>query len=105
MQRGEQLSQALFKRPIKHVLLLHIGALDSEMLDELLTAYEKEGVKFIGLSDAVKDPVYAIDPAFAATRGSEITYQVMTSRKLTLSDLGMKKYEDYPEAKLEKLCQ
>jgi peptidoglycan/xylan/chitin deacetylase (PgdA/CDA1 family) len=106
MKRAKLLSQALFKHPIKHILLLHIGAMDAEMLDELLTAYEKIGVKFIGLSAASKDPVYQIDPEVVGKRGSELTYQVMQSRKLTLKDLGIPSYGDqYPEEKLEKICR
>jgi peptidoglycan/xylan/chitin deacetylase (PgdA/CDA1 family) len=106
LERAGQLSQALFKKTIKHILLLHIGAFDAEMIDSLLTAYEKAGVKFIPLSEAVSDPVYELDPMIALKSGSEFTYQMMLSRHLKLSDLGMQSYGDlYPEKKLESICR
>jgi peptidoglycan/xylan/chitin deacetylase (PgdA/CDA1 family) len=102
--RADKMAKALFHRPIKHILLLHIGAFDAEMLTPLLKAYQANGVKFIGLNEAMKDEVYAIDPGLASKRGSELTYQVMQSKKLKLQDLGLTAYLDYPEQKLEKLC-
>lgn len=104
LDRAETLSQALFKRSIPHVLLLHIGAFDAEMIDKLITEYKKKGVEFIPLSEAQKDEVYSLDPAVAAKWGSELTYQVMKARKLSLSDVGLQKYESYPAEKLEKIC-
>jgi peptidoglycan/xylan/chitin deacetylase (PgdA/CDA1 family) len=52
-------SQRLWGRPIKHVLLLHIGELNARTLDRLLTQYEKEGARFVSLSDALTDPIYS----------------------------------------------
>ena len=104
LTRADAMSQALFKRSIPHVLLLHIGAFDSEMLETLILEYKKKGVVFVPLSEASQDEVYAIDPGFAAKRGSELTYQVMKQRNLTLKDLGLAPYLDYPETKLEQLC-
>ncbi|HZJ54251.1 MAG TPA: polysaccharide deacetylase family protein [Myxococcaceae bacterium] len=34
-------------RPVPHVLLLHAGSFDAHVLDRLLTAYEKAGVRWI----------------------------------------------------------
>ncbi|MEK2645164.1 polysaccharide deacetylase family protein [Bdellovibrio sp. BCCA] len=105
LDRAEVLSQSLFKRSIPHVLLLHIGAFDAEMIDKLITEYKKKGVEFIPLSEAQKDEVYSLDPALPAKRGSELTYQFMNARNLKLADVGLKKYEDYPEEKLQTICQ
>lgn len=104
LDRAEVLSKSLFGRSIPHILLLHIGAFDTEMLDQLLTNYEKKGVVFVPLSEAMKDEVYSIDPAVAARIGSELTYQVMKSRQLTLKDVGLEKYEGYSLPKLEATC-
>jgi peptidoglycan/xylan/chitin deacetylase (PgdA/CDA1 family) len=103
--RAETISHALFKRSIPHILLLHIGAFDTEMLDTLLTEYKKMGVVFIPLSEASQDKVYAIDPGLPAKWGSELTYQIMKSKKLGLADVGLKKYEDYPDEKLTQFCR
>ena len=50
----------LLGRPIPHVLLVHAGAFDAVMFDELLTQYETMGVEFISLDQALADPVYDI---------------------------------------------
>ncbi|MNL21596.1 Polysaccharide deacetylase [compost metagenome] len=103
--RAETISHSLFKRSIPHILLMHIGAFDAEMLDTLLTEYKKMGVVFIPLSEANQDEVYSIDPGLPARQGSELTYQIMKSKNLGLADVGLKKYEDYPEDKLAKICR
>ncbi len=104
LERARILQKGLFKREIPHVLLLHIGAFDAEMLDKLLTAYEKNGVKFVSLVQAEKDEVYAVDPGIAAKWGSELTYQILNARGKKLKDVGLMKYDGYPAAQLEKIC-
>jgi len=56
---SRELSAKLFNRQVKHILLLHAGAFDALMLDELLSAYRVDGVTLIGLDSAVQDPAYA----------------------------------------------
>lgn len=105
LHRAEQISQGLFHRSISHILLLHVGAFNAEMMDELLTAYEKEGVEFIPLSEAAKDEVYAIDPAVIYDHGgSEFTFQIMKARGLTQKDLGLERYDGYPGEELKSVC-
>lgn len=104
LERSEQLSLALFKKDISHILLLHIGGFDAEMLDQLLTLYESKGVEFIPLSQAVRDDIYAFDPGIPAKWGSEFTYQVLKARKLTLKDVGMSPYTGFPENELGEIC-
>ena len=58
LQWSVAVANDLFKRPIRQVLLMHVGAFDATMLDQLLTVYEAAGVRFISLDDALKDPVY-----------------------------------------------
>jgi len=48
----------LFGRPIKQVLVLHFGALEALVLDDVLRAYERTGVTLIGLDAAMRDPAY-----------------------------------------------
>lgn len=104
LERSELLSQKLFNRSIKHILLLHIGGFTTEMLDELLSLYKKKGVEFIPLSEALTDPVYELDPGVVSLHGSELQYQVLKSRGLTLQDIGMKPYEGFPWKKLKNVC-
>jgi hypothetical protein len=78
--------------------------MSAEMLEEVLIRYEKEGVEFISLSEALKDEAYKIDPGYTFEWGAEFTYQVMKSRGLKPKDIGLEPYNGYPKAKMEGLC-
>jgi peptidoglycan/xylan/chitin deacetylase (PgdA/CDA1 family) len=52
------LSKQLYNRDIPYVLLMHIGALDAEMLPRLLALYRTRGFKFVTLQEAQRDPFY-----------------------------------------------
>jgi cellulose synthase (UDP-forming) len=67
---SEQTAETLVQRPIKQILLLHVGAFDALALDDLLSAYEERGVRFIPVQEALEDPVYGIDPKVTG-RGQE----------------------------------
>jgi peptidoglycan-N-acetylglucosamine deacetylase len=54
------LSAQLFKRQIKHILLLHADALDAAVLDDLLRAHRDDGADLVGLESALQDPAYAM---------------------------------------------
>lgn len=75
-------SKDLFGRDIRHILLLHIGAFSAEMMDELLDFYKKKGVEFISLKEAVKDPVYKVDPEYVAPKSKNFLDQIEISKGL-----------------------
>lgn len=52
------LSHRLYGRDIPYVLLMHIGALDAEMLPRLLELYRLRGFEFVTLPDAERDDFY-----------------------------------------------
>lgn len=54
-------SNILFHHDVKNILLVHLGPFDAVMMDDLLTAYEKQGVQFISLPEALTDPVYQLN--------------------------------------------
>jgi peptidoglycan/xylan/chitin deacetylase (PgdA/CDA1 family) len=60
-------SHVLLGRGMKHILLLHLGAADADVMDELLSAYEKMNVQWISLDDALGDEAYAVDPRVTDT--------------------------------------
>ena len=103
LDQTEKITTYLFKRPVKHILLLHVGAFDAEMLNDLLKLYKKKGVKFISLSEAAQDEIYAIDPMVVGKSGSELHFQVLKSRGLKLKDTGAGSVT-YPEDELAKIC-
>lgn len=99
------LSMMLFNRDIKNVLLIHVNSITADMLDELLTAYEKQNVKFISLKDALSDEVYKINPNVVRDRAYTFLNQVRLSRGLNNPDIVTKLYESLPEDQLNKLCR
>jgi peptidoglycan/xylan/chitin deacetylase (PgdA/CDA1 family) len=56
-------SEAIVGRAFPQVLLVHAYALNADWLDEILTALENQGYRWISLEQALEDPVYdrAID--------------------------------------------
>ena len=54
-------SHQLYGRDIPYVLMMHIGALDSHMLPQLLALYRKDGFRFVSLAKAEADPAYRSD--------------------------------------------
>lgn len=102
---AHELSTMLFKKDIKNVLLIHINSFTAEMLDELLTSYENQGVKFITLSEALNDPVYKINPNVIRERAYTFLNQVPLSKHLKNPDVVEKLYESLPEDKLNQLCR
>jgi peptidoglycan-N-acetylglucosamine deacetylase len=69
-------------RPVPHVLLLHAGAFDAHVLDRLLAAYEKAGVRWISLDEALADPVYRREPDPPRSWRAELPVQMIRARQL-----------------------
>lgn len=57
------LSQQLFQRSVKHVLLLHTNAINAAFLPDVIAMFRSKGWTLIGPEQAWHDPVYAIKPA------------------------------------------
>lgn len=102
---SHELSTMLFNRDIKNVLLIHINAITAEMLDELLSAYEQKGIKFISLSDALNDDVYKINPDIVRDRAYTLLNQIRLSKGLKNPDIVEKLYNSLPEDELNKICR
>ena len=95
-----KLSAMLFGRDIKYVLLLHIGALDSEMLPDLLELFKKQGFHFVSLEDAQKDPAYQSDPDAALKFGGTLLEQLTEAKHLKYPP-----HADRPMEKLDAVCR
>lgn len=102
---SHELSTMLFNRDIKNVLLIHINSFTVEMLDELLTHYEKQNIKFISLNNALSDPVYQINPNVIRERAYTFLNQIRLSRGLANPEIVNKLYNSLPEDKLNQLCR
>jgi peptidoglycan-N-acetylglucosamine deacetylase len=95
-----KLSVMLFGRDIKHVLLLHIGALDSIMLPDLLDLLKKQGFDFVSLEEAEKDPAYQRDPGAALLHGGTFLEQLTEAEHLNYPP-----HIDRPIEKLDAICR
>lgn len=93
-------ARALLGRPIEQILLLHMGAFDALVLDDLLTRYERQGVRFVSLDRAMADPAYALEPRRPAAWEGTFLSQVSESR-----DKGTLPEPVLPEALLSALCR
>jgi len=100
MKLGRELSEQLFQRDIKYVLLMHIGAFDAQMLPQLLAQMKQQGFKFITLEEAQKDPAYDIDPDVVMKEGTILQEQIMQARSLPLPP-----HAEKPMKQLQELCR
>lgn len=95
-----KLSVMLFGRDIKYVLLMHIGALDSILLPDLLDLFKKEGFDFVSLEEAEKDPAYQSDPDAALLHGGTFLEQLTEAKHLKYPQ-----HVDRPMDKLDAICK
>jgi peptidoglycan/xylan/chitin deacetylase (PgdA/CDA1 family) len=99
LEWSQATSQAVFGRDIKHILLLHIGAFDAAILDDLIGAYRRAGVRMVGLKAAMADPVYALDPNVVWKSELPFTLQVARARGVSVPP-----EPAIPREKVEALC-
>jgi len=78
------LSHTLYGRDIPYVLLMHIGALDAEMLPRLLGLYRSRGFKFVTLAEAESDEFYREDTDLSLPTGPDSLEEVMAEGGLPL---------------------
>jgi peptidoglycan/xylan/chitin deacetylase (PgdA/CDA1 family) len=100
LERGQEMSQQLFGRDIKHVMLLHIGGFETVMLPRLLDVLQQRGVKLITLPEAESDPAYAIEPDLPSNWSGTFLQQMMVAKHIPEPP----RAED-PSAKLDALCR
>jgi hypothetical protein len=94
-----ELSQLVYGRDMKYVLLMHVGAFDARMLPELLALYREKGVKFISLPDAMSDPAYQDDPDIGEPSGGAFLELMAQKKKLEFPP------NTKPYKELEAMCQ
>lgn len=94
-----QLSQLVYGRDVKYVLLMHVGAFDAQMLPELLAMYRAKGMSFISLADAMSDPAYQDDPDIGESSGGAFLELMMEQRRLSFP-ANTKPYKE-----LEAMCR
>ena len=97
---GQQLSQVLFGRDIKHVMLLHTGAFNALMLPDLLKLLDRMHFRLIPLGEAHNDLAYSSDPDIATERGETLLEQLMTAKNLRFPP-----HQEKPINQLGRMCR
>ena len=82
LRRVRAVTRTLAGRDVPQVLLLHAGAADADAIDALLTAFEAEGARWIGLRAALADPFYAPATHAPVPSGSALPYVLARERGL-----------------------
>jgi peptidoglycan/xylan/chitin deacetylase (PgdA/CDA1 family) len=100
LAQGEKMSNLIYGRDIKHVMLLHIGAFETVMFPHLLDLLAQRGFKLITLQEAESDPAYASDPDLPSNWGGIFLQQVMLAKHLPFSS-----ESDDQLAKIDTLCR
>jgi peptidoglycan/xylan/chitin deacetylase (PgdA/CDA1 family) len=83
--RMRRLGAQLAGHEIAQVLLLHIGAADVAALDALLTAYEREGARWVELPAALSDPFYRMDEGPPMSAGAAFPYRAAKAAKVKVA--------------------
>lgn len=66
---NEKLSEALFARPIRHVLLLHANELNADHSGRMFERLKQRGYRFITLERALEDPAYSSPDTYVGRWG------------------------------------
>lgn len=82
IELDQQMSQMLFGRDIKHVMLLHLGGFDAVMLPQLLDLLKQKGFKLVTLDEAESDPAYQTNPNGALKHGGTLLDQMIEAQHL-----------------------
>ena len=97
---GQKMANLVYGRDIKHVMLLHIGGMQTIMLPRLLELLKERGFKLITLQEAELDPAYALDsdtpPQWNGT---------MLQRMMNAKHLAPLPHSEDPFDKLNSLCR
>ena len=79
---AKNLSQLTFHREIKQIFLIHHGALQALMIDELLTEFQSHQIHFVPLSEALQDGAYSFNPNVLRKRTDAFLNQVRLAKDL-----------------------
>jgi peptidoglycan/xylan/chitin deacetylase (PgdA/CDA1 family) len=99
IELGQKMSQALYGRDIKYIMLLHVGGFETVMLPELLKLLEHKHFKLITLEEAASDPAYQKDPDWPTAHGGDFLTLSMHRRGFEIP-----KHLRYPRAQLSEIC-
>jgi peptidoglycan/xylan/chitin deacetylase (PgdA/CDA1 family) len=98
-----QAMDSSYHHSIPPIVLIHLGALDAEMLPSLLGLYRDRGVEFTPLSQAIQDPIYGEDLGYTSPAGGALQYQSLRAHGASTEN-EMTTPPPYTEQELSQLC-
>lgn len=90
---GQELSQLIYGRDVKHTMLLHTGAFNALMLPALLDLLDELNFRVVTLEESHGDVAYESDPDIATERGETLLEQMMIARDLEFPEFTEKPYD------------
>jgi peptidoglycan/xylan/chitin deacetylase (PgdA/CDA1 family) len=97
-----EMARKLFHRDVDQILLIHIGAFDALTLDGILREWRSKGVKLIPLEEALKDPIYKLNPNLPYEGGLSFLEQIAEARNF---DTRPFVENTYTIESMKKVCQ
>ncbi len=80
---GQKVSNQIYERNIKRMMLLHIGVFETVMLPRFFELLKQRGFKLITLQKAESDPAYAHDPDLPSRWDGTFLQQMMVAKHIT----------------------
>jgi peptidoglycan/xylan/chitin deacetylase (PgdA/CDA1 family) len=100
LSQGQEMSNLIYGRDIKHVMLLHVGGFETVMLPQLLQLLKRRNFKLVTLPEAESDPAYRIDPNLTSDWSGTFLQQMMVAKHIPEPP-----HSDDAFAKLDALCR
>jgi peptidoglycan-N-acetylglucosamine deacetylase len=97
---SEDTARAIWGQSIPHILLMHSGSFDAQVLDALLSDYEAAGVRWITLEQALEHPAYHQDVRVPSPSGGTLLEQLIERDSLAHPPFMIQ-----PIGLLEQLCR
>jgi peptidoglycan/xylan/chitin deacetylase (PgdA/CDA1 family) len=100
IELDQKLSQMLFGRDVKHVMLLHLGGFQTVMLPHLIDLLKQKGFRLVTLDEAEGDSAYQSNPNAGLRHGGTLLEQMIEAQHLKYPPVPPK-----PLKALDALCR
>ena len=100
IELDQKMSQMVFGREVKHVMLLHLGGFQTVMLPQLIDLLKQKGFRLVTLDEAESDPAYQSNPNAALKYGGTLLEQTVEAQHLTYPPVPPK-----PMTELDAVCR
>jgi peptidoglycan-N-acetylglucosamine deacetylase len=84
---SDDLAKLIWGKSIPHILLMHINAFTTYVLNDYLALLKKEGVSFVDSKKHIFDKFYDEDTTFIHEHGKTYVQQALETRKLVFKNL------------------